>query len=37
MSLSINATVQLFGQNGFTRVHQPGEHARIVNTVIQSA
>ncbi len=32
-----SATVELFEQNGFTRVRQVGKHAWIVNTVIEPA
>ena len=32
-----SATVELFEQNGFTRVRQVGKHAWIVSKVIQPA
>jgi hypothetical protein len=32
-----SATVELFGQNGFTRASQVGKHASIVNRVIEPA
>ncbi|HEX6659571.1 MAG TPA: hypothetical protein VF065_15880 [Ilumatobacter sp.] len=33
----LSATVELFEDHGFTRRHQVGRHARVVDTMIEAA